>query len=118
MDLLAASMVLPGMPSRSKWMRRKYSPTICRSEWGSSIWISATRPAIEFSIGIMARSAVPMVTSSKASSKLAHGTLSMSGNISMHAILELAPGSPWYAIFLGHGRKCFHGIPARDATGR
>ena len=26
---VAPSMVLPGMPSRSKWMGRKYSPTIC-----------------------------------------------------------------------------------------
>jgi hypothetical protein len=61
--------------------------------------MSATRPAIEFSIGIMARSASPLDTSSNASSKLAQGTLSMSGNICLHAILELAPGSPWYAIF-------------------
>jgi hypothetical protein len=60
--------------------------------------MSATRPAIEFSMGIMARSASPLDTSSNASSKLAQGTLSMSGNICLHAILELAPGSPWYAI--------------------
>ena len=63
------------------------------------MWISATRPAIEFSIGIMARSASPLDTNSKTSSKLAHGTLSSSGNICLHAIWELAPGSPWYAIF-------------------
>ena len=65
--------------------------------------MSATRPAIEFSIGIIARSAAPLVTRSKASSKLAHGRVSISGNISVHAILELAPGSPWYAIFLAMG---------------
>jgi hypothetical protein len=35
--------------------------------------MSATRPAIEFSIGIMASSASPSDTAAKASSKVAHG---------------------------------------------
>ena len=41
--------------------------------------MSATRPATEFSIGIMPRSASPAVISAKASSKVAQGTASQSG---------------------------------------
>ena len=38
-----------------KWIGRKCSPTMCSPEVGRRWWMSATRPAIEFSIGIMAR---------------------------------------------------------------
>ena len=41
--------------------------------------MSATRPAIELSIGIIARSASPFSTAAKASSKDAHGHGSQSG---------------------------------------
>lgn len=71
---------------------------MCSPESGSRWWISATRPAIELSIGIIASSARPDVTASSASSKVVHGNCSRPGNISVQAIAELAPGSPWYAI--------------------
>ncbi len=57
--------------------------------------MSATRPAIVFSIGIMARSALPVSTALKASSKVAQGSGCMSGNMLRQAVSELAPGSPW-----------------------
>ena len=56
--------------------------------------MSATRPAIEFSIGIMPRSAVPSCNAAKASSKVGQGSGVMSGKFSTQAICELAPGSP------------------------
>ena len=47
--------------------------------WGRSWWISATRPATEFSIGIMASSASPSSTAVNTSSKVWHGHVSSSG---------------------------------------
>ncbi len=91
----APSIVAPGMPSSSKRIRRKCSPTMCSPAVGSSVWISATRPARELSIGIMARAAWPELTSAKASSKLAQGTASQVGYISRQARCPLQPGSPW-----------------------
>ena len=41
--------------------------------------MSATRPATEFSIGIMASRAAPVFTAASASSKVAHGSTSMFG---------------------------------------
>ena len=41
--------------------------------------MSATRPAIEFSIGIMASAAAPSATAAKASSKVAQGKRLPSG---------------------------------------
>ena len=41
-------------------------------------WMSATRPATEFSIGIMASPHSPPATAAKASSKVAQGTASLS----------------------------------------
>ncbi len=64
------------------------------SEVGSRWWMSATRPASEFSIGIMPRSASPEATAWKQSSKVGCGTGSQSGNTSSAAIWEFAPGSP------------------------
>ena len=52
------SSVAPGTAIRENWMRRNRSPTMCRSQVGRKWWMSATRPAIELSIGIIARSAV------------------------------------------------------------
>ncbi|GAA4657815.1 hypothetical protein GCM10023225_32150 [Kineococcus glutinatus] len=57
--------------------------------------MSATRPAREFSMGIIARCARPVTTSAKASSKLAQGSASHPGNTSVHAMWEFDPGSPW-----------------------
>ncbi len=57
--------------------------------------MSATRPAIVFSIGIIARSASPRVTAASASSKVGHGSGSRPGYIVRQAVSELAPGSPW-----------------------
>ncbi len=48
-------------PSGGKWMGMKCSATMWSPEVGSRWWISATRPASEFSIGIMARSAAPLL---------------------------------------------------------
>src|ERR1019366_7928656 len=63
--------------------------------------MSATRPASEFSIGIMARSAAPFVTAAKQSSKVGQGTASAAGKTSEQAMWELAPGSPWKTILCG-----------------
>ena len=41
--------------------------------------MSATRPATEFSMGIMASRALPVFTAASASSKVAQGDASMSG---------------------------------------
>ena len=49
----------PGSPSSAKWIARKCSPRMCNPEVGSRWWMSATRPAVEFSIGIIASSASP-----------------------------------------------------------
>ena len=38
------------------------------------MWISATRPATEFSIGIMASTALPFSTASNAASKVGQGS--------------------------------------------
>src|ERR1700744_6499617 len=70
-----------------------------RPEAGSKWWMSATRPATEFSIGIMPRSASPEEIADSASSKVAQGIGSASGYASTMAMWELAPGSPWNAIF-------------------
>src|SRR3954451_9555358 len=67
---------------------------------GSRWWMSATRPATEFSIGIMPRSASPDEIAASASSKVAQGNGCASGYASTMARWELAPGSPWNAIFL------------------
>src|SRR3954447_2621425 len=63
--------------------------------------MSATRPATEFSIGIMPRSASPDEIAASASSKVAQGKGCASGYASTIARWELAPGSPWNAIFFG-----------------
>ncbi len=57
--------------------------------------MSATRPARELSIGIIARSASPFSTAAKQSSKLAHATASARGCHCWQARWELEPGSPW-----------------------
>src|SRR3954465_6654775 len=49
----------------------------------------------------MPRSASPDEIAASASSKVAQATGSASGKASTMAIWELAPGSPWNAIFLG-----------------
>jgi len=69
----------PATPSRWNRIRRKCSAMMCRPEPGRKWWMSATRPAIELSIGIMASSASPASTTAKTSSKDAHGTASQSG---------------------------------------
>ena len=56
--------------------------------------MSETRPASEFSIGSMARSARPDVTASKARSKVAQGIGSNPGAKVAQASSENAPGSP------------------------
>ena len=57
--------------------------------------MSATRPAIELSTGIIASPARLLLTASRASSNVVLGNCSRSGYMSVHAIAELAPGSPW-----------------------
>ena len=57
--------------------------------------MSATRPATEFSIGIMASEAAPSVTAAKASSKVGAGQgLPIRDAPPAQAMWELAPGSP------------------------
>ncbi len=69
----------PGSAISANRIRRKCSPTMCSDEVGRKWWMSATRPAIELSIGIIASSASPPSTVAKTSSKEAHGTASQSG---------------------------------------
>ena len=69
----------PGTPIRWKRIRRKCSAMMCRSESGRKWWMSATRPAIELSIGIIARSASPLSTAAKTSSNDAQASASQSG---------------------------------------
>ena len=52
---------------------------MCSPEVGRKWWMSATRPAIELSIGIIARSASPDSTAAKTSSNDAQGSASQSG---------------------------------------
>ncbi len=52
---------------------------MCRPEVGRKWWMSATRPAIELSIGIMASSASPFSTAANTSSNEAQGTDAQSG---------------------------------------
>ena len=65
------------------------------SDFGSSAWMSATRPAIELSMGIMASAARPSVTAAKASSKVGQARGSQSGYTAWQDWCEKAPGSPW-----------------------
>ncbi len=69
----------PGTPISVNWMRRKCSPMMCSPESGRKWWMSATRPAIELSIGIIARSASPDSTAAKTSSNDAQARASHSG---------------------------------------
>jgi hypothetical protein len=73
------SSELPATPISVNWMRRKCSPMMCSPEVGRKWWMSATRPAIELSIGIMARSASPLSTAAKTSSKDAQASASHCG---------------------------------------
>ena len=69
----------PGRPIKSNLIRRKCSPMMCSRESGRKWWMSATRPASELSIGIIARSALPCSTAAKTSSKDAQATAAQSG---------------------------------------
>ena len=73
------SMVAPGTAISENSIRRKCSATMWRSDSGRKWWMSDTRPAIELSIGIIARSASPLVTAAKTSSNDAHASASQSG---------------------------------------
>ena len=57
--------------------------------------MSEMRPARELSIGIIARSASPLSTAAKQSSKLGVATGSRAGNRCWQARWEFEPGSPW-----------------------
>ena len=85
----------PGTAMSWKWIGRKNSLTMCSPDSGSRWWMSATRPAMEFSTGIMASSAAPDSTASNASSNVAQGRGSSSGTAKRQAASEFAPGSPW-----------------------
>ena len=52
---------------------------MCRPDVGRKWWMSATRPAIELSMGIIARSASPLSTAAKTSSNEAQASASHSG---------------------------------------
>ena len=85
----------PGTPISWKCTGRKNSPTMWSSDRGSSAWMSATRPAMELSMGIMARAARPSATAAKASSKVGQARASQSGYTAWQDWCEKAPGSPW-----------------------
>ena len=79
-----SSMRAPGIAISAKRIRRKCSAMMCSPEVGRKWWMSATRPAIELSIGIIARSAVGGTpgapsTAAKTSSKDAQASASQSG---------------------------------------
>src|SRR6185295_19273598 len=76
--------------------------------------MSATRPASELSIGIMAKSARPSKTAAKQSSKVAQGIASAFGKTSRLAMCELAPGSPWKATFLLWGMGLVVHVPQHE----
>ena len=57
--------------------------------------MSATRPASELSMGIIARSAAPFSTAAKTSSNDAQATASQWGYCWVQSRWELEPGSPW-----------------------
>jgi len=76
---LIVSVVAPGSAIRANLIRRKCSATMCRSEVGRKWWMSATRPASELSIGIIASSAPTFSTMAKTSSNDAQATASRSG---------------------------------------
>ena len=67
------------MAIRLNWMRRNLSPMMCSPELGRKWWMSATRPAMELSIGIMASSASPLSTAAKTPSNEARAMASQSG---------------------------------------
>ncbi len=77
--LFSASTGVPGRTISWKWIGRKCSATMCSGEVGIRWWMSATRPASEFSMGIIARCARPSVTAAKASSKVGQGSGVQSG---------------------------------------
>ena len=67
--------------SASSWLRigKNHSAMMWSPEIGIRWWMSATRPATEFSIGIMPRSASPLATALSASSKVGQGVGTASG---------------------------------------
>ena len=69
-------------------MRWKCSAMIWRPERGMSPCTSATRPATEFSIGIMAWRASPSRTAAKTSSNASHASVAMSGWTTRQAASE------------------------------
>ena len=69
--------VAPGNATRQCSTRWKCSATILSLVWGSRLCRSATRPAIEFSTGIIASSALPAWTAAMAVSKVGHGKVVM-----------------------------------------
>ena len=69
-------MVLRDAPFGAiSWLRigRNHSAMMCSFDVGIRWWMSATRPATEFSIGIMPRSTSPAVIAEKQSSKVGQG---------------------------------------------
>ena len=92
--VLTSSSFTPGLTISWKWIGLNRSPMIFRPEDGSRWWTSATRPAIEFSTGIMPSWQSPCFTASNASSNEAWGTGSMFGNAATQASWLLAPSSP------------------------
>ena len=67
----------PGRATRQCSTRWKCSATIFSFVCGSRLCRSATRPAIEFSTGMMASSALPAWTAPMAASKVGHGRVVM-----------------------------------------
>ncbi len=74
-----SSSRVPGLAISWKRIGLNFSPMILSPDSGSRWWTSETRPAMEFSTGIMPSWQSPDFTASNASSNEAHGTASSSG---------------------------------------
>src|SRR5215469_4913393 len=89
---------------------------IWRPESGIRWWMSATRPATEFSTGIIASRARPPRTAAKASSNCAQGNVVISGKTRRQARSEYAPGAPWNEIVRATSEEHFTAEAAEGCT--
>ena len=105
--VLMSSRVAPF--TASNWWRTgmKCSAMMCSPDSGIRWWMSATRPATEFSIGIMPRSASPDAIAANASSNVAQGMASRLRIDFADREVRIRPRLALECDFLriGHGRS-------------
>ena len=92
--VFSSSSFTPGLAISWKWMGLNRSPMILRPDDGNRWCTSATRPAMEFSTGIMPNWQSSRLIASNASSNVGCGTGSMSGKAAVQASWLFAPSSP------------------------